>query len=124
VFRQADFVTSGGCGDVFIWATSADDGIGFTLQWDQAASTAWEQSGFDGSKTLPDAQVQLFLVHGRSLSQTFCADIGGMGSVDGHAPATGDTVDVEVTPDAGGVTEQWRIDLVEFENLSVGWFAG
>ena len=47
-----------------------------------------------------------------------------MGSVDGHAPATGDTVDVEVTPDAGGVTEQWRIDLVEFENLSVGWFAG
>jgi hypothetical protein len=146
VFTQADFTKSGGCGDVFMWATNPDDSIGFTVQWDQAASTAWEQSGFDGSASLPDAEVQVFLVHGANLSQTFCTDIGGMGTVDGHVEATGGTADIVVTPDAGGfqpashanvklrditfdvvqggVTEQWRIDLVELENLSVGWFAG
>jgi hypothetical protein len=146
VFTQADFAKSGGCGDLFTWATSADDTIGFTVQWDRAASTAWEQSGLDANAALPDAQVQVFLVHGANLSQTYCTDIGGMGTVDGQVEAIGGTAELVVTPDAGGfkpashanltlrdatfdvvqggATEQWRIELVELENLSVGWFAG
>ena len=146
LFTQPDFSKIGGCGDVFVYATSPDDTIGVTIQWDQAASTAWEESGFNDSATLPKPEVQVFLVHGSRLSETYCTDIGGMGSVNGQAPAVSGTVEIAVTPDAGGfepsshanltlsdvvfdivegtATEQWRIDQLDLRDLSVGWFAG
>jgi hypothetical protein len=145
-FTQADFTRSGGCGDVFIWTTNADDTMALTVQWDRAATTAWEQEGFDDSMTLPQPAVQVFLVVGAELSQTYCTDIGGMGRVDGQAPAVSGTVELTVTPQAGGFepagtadvtlrdvafdvvqgteTETWRIDQLELEDLNVGWFAG
>ena len=118
-----------------------------TVQWDDAATTAWDGSGFDRSATLPRSAVRVSLVVGRMLSAGYCTDISMPGvRVDGDAPAVSGTVDLVVRPDAGGFkpgshadvtvrdivfeivqggeVQHWRIDLFELHDISVGWFAG
>jgi hypothetical protein len=143
----AEFTESGGCGDVFMWATTPDGTLGITIQWNEAASAAWEAGDFSETAQLPDAAIEVALVAGRGLSKRNCTDIlmPGIGE-DSRAQAEAGTVEMTVRPDEGGfepaahadVTlrdivftvnfgteeETWRLDELVLENVSVGWFAG
>jgi hypothetical protein len=147
VFGAADFTRTGGCGDVFVYATSPDDAMSVTIDWREAASSAWANNGYDGTKQIPDGELDVTLNVGRQLSDLYCTDIGMEGPrVDGTAHATSGQIEITVTPDAGGFepashadvslhdvvfdvvqgaeVEHWRITDLVIENVSVGWFAG
>jgi len=147
VFGQADFTRSGGCGDVFVFATNGADSMSVTVDWRGAASAAWEADGYDGTKQIPDGELDVTLNVGRLLSQLYCTDImTQQPRVDGTAHAISGEVEISVTPDAGGfepqshagvtlrdvvfeviqgsAVEHWRIDELILQNVSVGWFAG
>jgi hypothetical protein len=147
VFGQADFTRSGGCGDAFVYATNGADSMSVTVDWRGAASTAWTGGGFDGTRQIPDGELDVTLNVGRLLSQLYCTDIMTQEPrVDGTAHAIGGEVEISVTPDAGGFQPQshadvtlrdvvfeviqgsevqhWRIDELVLQDVSVGWFAG
>jgi hypothetical protein len=147
VFGQNDFANSGGCGDVFIYATSGDDATSVTIEWREAASAAWAAAGFHGTKQIPDGDLDVTLNVGQQLSTLYCTDIGVIGPhVDGTAHAISGQVELRVTPDAGGFkpashadialhdvvfevvqgtsVEHWRIAELVLQAVSVGWFAG
>jgi hypothetical protein len=147
VFSQADFSRSGGCGDVFFYATSPEDGLSVTIEWRGAATAAWAASGFNGTKQIPDAELDVTLNVGSQLSALYCTDIGTIGAhADGTAHAVSGQVDIKVTPDAGGSepsshadvslhdvvfeviqgteVQHWRIDELVLRDISVGWVAG
>jgi hypothetical protein len=147
VFSQADFTTTGGCGDVFAYATSGDDTMSVTVDWRGAASTAWAAGGFNGTKQIPNGGLDVTLNVGRQLSALYCTDIMmQVPHADGTAHAMSGKVDITVRPDVGGFrpssradvslhgvvfeviqgteVEHWRIDDLVLEDVSVGWLAG
>jgi hypothetical protein len=147
VLGQTDFSRSGGCGDVFFYATSPEDGMSVTIEWHGAASAAWAASGFNGTKDIPDTELDVTLNVGSQLSALYCTDIGTIGAhADGTAHAISGRVEIKVIPDAGGFkpashadlslhdvgfeviqggeVQHWRIDELLLEDISVGWFAG
>jgi hypothetical protein len=147
VFGQADFPNRGGCGDVFVFATSGNDAMSVTVDWRGAASAAWQTTGFDATKSIPDGELDVTLNVGQGLSRLYCTDIMEPGPrVDGTAHAISGDVEITVTPDAGGfepashadvtlrnvvfevtqggAVEHWRIDELVLDDVSVGWFAG
>jgi hypothetical protein len=147
VFRQTDFTKSGGCGDVFVYATNGADSMSVTVDWRGAASAAWQADGFEDTKQIPDGELDVTLNVGRLLSQLYCTDIMTQEPrLDGTAHAIGGEVEISVTPDAGGFNpashadvtlrdvvfeviqgsevEHWRIEELVLQNVSVGWLAG
>lgn len=147
VFGQADFTKSGGCGDVFVYATSGDDSMSVTVDWRGAASTAWDTDGFNETKQIPDGELDVTLNVGRLLSQVYCTDfMTTEPRVDGTAHAVSGEVEIAVQPDRGGFSpaghadvtlrnvvfevirgadvEHWRIDELVLQSVGVGWFAG
>jgi hypothetical protein len=143
----AEFTRMGGCGDVFMWATTEDDSMAITVQWDGAATAAWENGAFQETAELPQIPVQVSLVAGSGLSRLYCNDVlmPGIGE-DSNVHAGDGSAELTVRPDAGGfqpashanVTlreltfrvifgteeETWRLDELTMENVSVGWFPG
>jgi hypothetical protein len=132
---------------VFFYATSPDDGMSVTIEWRGAASAAWTAGGFDSSKQIPDAELDVMLNVGRQLSALYCTDIGTIGAhADGTAHAVSGQVEINVTPDAGGSepsshadvslhdvvfeviqgveVQHWRIADLVLQDISVGWVAG
>ena len=106
VVRQIDatkFTETGGCGDTFLWAATQDDATAITVEWQGAASDAWDEDGFDEAADLPDGRIRVALITGRLLSTTYCNDIvmPEAGS-DSEVPATSGNVSLVVRPDAGG----------------------
>ena len=147
VFGASDFTQTGGCGDVFVYATGPDNTMSVTIDWREAASSAWAGGGFNGTKQIPDGALDVTLNVGQQLSALYCTDIGMEGPrVDGTAHATSGQVEITVTPDAGGFepashadvslhdvvfevlqgveVQHWRISELVIQNVSVGWFAG
>lgn len=148
VFTAADFTKSGGCGDVFMWATTEDDTFAVVVDWREAATKAVEAGSFDETVSLPDPDVSVSLQVGTMLSAGFCTDIAGMPGhrVDGNAPAVSGTVELAVRPNGdelfdtaqadltlhdvvfdvtvGGEAQQWRVEQLELRDILVGWFAG
>jgi hypothetical protein len=94
VFTQADFTRSGGCGDVYMWAATEADTMAVTMQWDAAATSAWDGGDFNDTATMPADGISVSLVVGQNLSAGFCTDIGGQSRVDGNAPAVSGTVEL------------------------------
>jgi len=118
-----------------------------TIEWRGAASAAWTAGGFDSSKQIPDAELDVTLNVGRQLSALYCTDIGTIGAhADGTAHAVSGQVEINVTPDAGGSEpsshadvslhdvvfeviqgvemQHWRIADLVLQDISVGWVAG
>ena len=112
VFRQTDFANSGGCGDVFIYATSGDDAMSVTVDWRGAASAAWDAAGFHGTKQIPDDELDVTLNVGRQLSALYCTDVGTIGArADGTAHAVSGRVELKVTPDPGSEKPASHADI-------------
>src|SRR6187399_1147440 len=63
------FTKFGGCGDVYLWATNADGTTAIALEWQGAATAAWEDGGFDETSTLEEAPVLVSLVFGHGLDR-------------------------------------------------------
>ena len=149
VFGQADFTKSGGCGDLFMWATNVDETLAVVIEWQGAATEANEAGSFGETVTLPEARVSVSLQVGTMLSAGFCTDIMGMPGhrVDGNAPARAGSVWLALEPTAtepifptasadlileaivfeivrGGAVEEWRIDRLELNDINVGWLPG
>jgi hypothetical protein len=143
----AELTQTGGCGDVFIWATNAEGTMGITIEWEGAARNAWAADGFEETAELPQAPVTVSLVAGQGLSRLYCNDVLEPGmSEDSRVPARSGSVELTVRPDAGGfepashadVTlrdvqfnltfgteeETWILDELVIQNVFVGWFAG
>jgi len=141
------FTKFGGCGDVFMWATNADGTMAITVDWQGAATGAWDNGEFDETASLAEAPVVVSLVAGRGLDQLYCNDVlmPGM-SEDNKIAAHEGSVRLVVTPDEGGFKpaghsdatlsdlgfnvvvgadeETWQLDQMSIENVSVGWLAG
>ena len=121
--------------------------MAITIEWQGAATAAWDEEAFDQTEQLPQPQIRVGLVVGRQLSATYCNDVLMPGPrVDGDAPAVAGSVALVVRPDAGGFrpgshadlslqdvafeivrgtdTETWVVDHLELQDISVGWFAG
>ena len=144
---SAAFTNVGGCGDVFMWATNAEGTTAITVEWQGAATTAWEDGSFDETATVEEDPVVVTLVTGRGLDGLYCNDIlmPGMAE-DNKVQASAGTVRLVVRPDQEGFKpashadavlndivfevvvgteeESWQLDELGFENLSVGWMAG
>jgi len=141
------FTKFGGCGDVYLWTTNADGTTAITVEWQGAATAAWEDGGFDETSTLEEAPVLVSLVFGHGLDRLYCNDVIEPGMrEDNKVQADVGTVRLVVTPDEGGFKpashadatltnlsfkvvvgtdeETWTLDELGFENLSVGWLAG
>ena len=138
---------TGGCGDLFVWATTADDTSGITIQWINAASDSWSAGVFSETAQLPQVPVVVALVFGHGLSQLYCNDVRmpGIGETS-NAGASEGTVELIVRPDAGGFApaahadlrlsdvvfrlvlgseeQVWSLDELVIENVAVGWLAG
>ena len=117
VGREIDatkFTQRGGCGDTFLWAATQDNLTAITVEWQGAASQAWDDDGFDETAELPDGDIRVALVTGRQLSTIYCNDVlmPGAGS-DAEVPAVSGEVSLVVRPDAGWLSagEPCRPDL-------------
>ena len=146
-FTQTDFTKSGGCGNVYMWATTEDETFAVTMQWN--VGEPGEAQEFEQTAMLPDAEVIVTLQTGAMLTQGFCTDIMGMPGhrIDGEAQAVAGTVKLRLDPNDdgqafqtsladltldgivfditfGSEVEQWRIDQFEVEDVLVGWLAG
>ena len=144
--ETAQFVTTGGCGDAFFWATNAAGTAAITVEWLGAASQAWMNDSFEASKQLPNSEITVSVVEGKQLSGYWCNDVRmpGQGPTSTIEASTG-TVDLSVTPNRQGfepagqadlrlsnvtfnVTlgsgQTWHLDELVIEDVSVGWFAG
>lgn len=144
----SSFTLQGGCGDAFLWATTRDGTSAITVEWQGAASEAWEKGGFDETASIPDERIVVALVSGRLLSTLYCDDVGMPDEgVDAQAFAVSGSVSMVVRPDldagfrpgghadviledaefevnVGDVTELWRLDRLEWQDELIGWFAG
>ena len=142
-----DFRLTGGCGDVFTYAATDDGRLAVVVQWEGAATAAWEEGAFSASVSLPDDSMAVSLEAGRGLSSFYCNDIlmPGQG-VQATTKAVAGSVELSVRPKAGGFrpaatadvtlldivfevntgdeVEIWRLDRLELRDVSVGWFAG
>jgi len=144
---SAAFTSFGGCGDVFLWATNAEGTTAITVDWQGAATGAWEDGAFVETASLAEAPVQVSLVAGNGLDALYCNDILTPGmSEDNKIAAHEGNVRLVVRPDEGGLKpashanaalnelrfdvivgtdqETWQVDELIFDNISVGWFAG
>ena len=143
--EAAQFVKTGGCGDVFIWATNAADNAAITVEWSGAASEAWANEAFNETQHLPSPDITVSVVEGSGLASYFCNDIRmPEQGVTSTIEATSGTVDLEVRPNREGFEpagqaelrltditfrptmggEVWHLAELVIENVSVGWFAG
>jgi hypothetical protein len=144
--EAAQFVTTGGCGDAFLWATNAAGTAAITIEWSGAASEAWAEDEFTDTQELPNPEITVSVVEGSQLSSYYCNDIRmpGQGPTSTIEAVTG-TVELTVRPSregfepAGqadlrlsdvtfevglGAGETWHLDELVIENVSVGWLAG
>jgi hypothetical protein len=144
---SSTFSKFGGCGDVFTWATNAQGTMAITMEWQGAATAAWQDGGFEETASLAEAPVAVSLVAGRGLDGMYCNDVltPEMGE-DNNVRASTGTVRLNVRPDADGFEpashadvalsdivfnvivgteeETWQLDELIIENVSVGWLAG
>lgn len=132
-----------------MWATNADETLAVVIEWQGAATDANQAGSFGETATLPEERVSVSLQVGTMLSAGFCNDVLGMPGhrVDGNAPASGGTVRLALEPTGteptfptasadlaleaigfeivrGGAVEEWRIDRLELNDISVGWLPG
>ena len=138
---------TGGCGDVFMYAATADGRLAVVIQWEGAATSAWEEDAFAASATLPHDSMSVSLEAGQGLSSLYCNDIlmPGQG-VQATTRAVAGSVELSAQPQAGGFkpaatadvtlidvvfevstgdeVEIWHLDRLELRDVSVGWFAG
>ena len=132
---------------MFMWAVSADGTAALTVEWEGAATAAWNEDGFDQTADVTDRSVSVTLVTGRLLSGFYCNDIlqPGQGP-DREISAASGTARLVVRPDAQGLSpsatadlnlsdvdfeviagdepEIWHLELLEWANVRVGWLAG
>jgi hypothetical protein len=95
--------TTGGCGDVFFYAVSADATVGLVVSTNAPA----RDGGFTGSAPefhahyeLPDGQLGVRVEIGQAVNEPYCNDvISGQHRIDVTRDAVGGTVDVDA--DAG-----------------------
>jgi hypothetical protein len=150
VLGATELSRTGGCGDAFIFATSADETIALTVNWAQAASRAQVEGGWSDTVALPHADVTVGLQYGRHLSEGFCTDVimPDRPLILGEVPATQGEVGITLQPAPGAQpfmplanatvrlsnvvfevpldegVELWRIESLELTNIAVGWLAG
>jgi hypothetical protein len=143
----ADFRNHGGCGDAYLWATTADGSMAITMHWEGAASSAWGAGGFHQLTQLADPALVVQFAVGRRMGEFFCNDVlmPGVGQ-DSSIDAVSGDAEIFVRPDQNGfqpaghadaalqdvrfriidgeAEEFWHLDELVWENISVGWFAG
>jgi hypothetical protein len=130
-----------------MWASTADDTFAVTIEWDQAATMAWDAGRFDETAELPRPDVRVTLSTGRQLSAGYCTDILTPETrTDATAPAAAGAVELVVEPVEGGFEpagnadlslrdivfevihgtepENWCLEQLVLPDVSVGWFAG
>jgi hypothetical protein len=93
---------SGGCGDAFFWAATADETFAVTVTVDASARSATEPTTIDFA--VPDPDVEVEIQTGSALTQPFCNDV-----IDGNVyervsttPATGGTGRITLDPGPRG----------------------
>lgn len=146
----AELSRAGGCSDVFLYATSADDTVAVTVNWPDAASRAQAEGESSEQVALPHTDVRVVLQFGRFLSEGFCTDVvmPDRPQLLAEVPASSGDAELRVVaepgaepffplgtarlvlrglvfevPVANGV-EIWRIESLELRNVQVGWFPG
>lgn len=144
--RTPDLV--GGCGDVFIHASTAADDKAFFISLTGALAQAAHDAGADMTHTfmLPDPDADVTLQWGTNITHAACNDALWLPiTVDGEAVAVGGTLVVELAPDlssaygidiptdatvrledvvfedAAGRTRTFTVDL---GTIHVGWLPG
>ena len=141
----AELTEVGGCGDVYIGATTPDGTLGVLFDGAPLAATAHMLGEPQvRESTLPSDDVELRIATGSDLDQG-CNDAGPLPSVAQQWTAVSGTVVLTVTPT--GVAEPWAVpadatlelsnvtferdglepvtvDSWVFEDVSVGWFPG
>jgi hypothetical protein len=140
----AQFTQTGGCGDVFLWATNRDGTVGINVEWAGAASEAWANESFSETQQLPSPDITVSVVEGSGLLAYWCNDVRMPGQgVTSTIEATGGTVELSVRPSREGFepagqadlrltdiifrtpgSEVWHLEELVIENVSVGWLAG
>jgi hypothetical protein len=150
VLGQEELTRAGGCGDAFLYATSADDTVAVTVRWPDAASRAQAEREWGQQVALPDADVRVVLQFGRFLSDGFCTDVvmPDRPQVLAELPPMAGELELSIVAEPGAEpfmplgradlvlrdavfevptrdgVEIWRIELLELHNVEVGWFPG
>jgi hypothetical protein len=150
VLGSAELSRTGGCGDVFLYATSADDTVAVTVRWPDAASRAQAEGEWNEQVALPHADVRVMLQFGRFLSDGFCTDVimPDRPQLLAEVPASSGEVALSIVAEPGAEpffplgrarldlrdvvfevpfsdgVETWRIESLELDGIEVGWFPG
>jgi hypothetical protein len=89
---------SGGCGDAFFWASSADETVAVTVTVEARERSAAAPTTVTFS--VPDPEVTVEIQRGRGLTQPFCNDVidGNVWRVDETAAAEAGTGEIVLDP--------------------------
>jgi hypothetical protein len=116
----------GACGDVFFWATTADDKVAVTVMIDAPERSTTEP--LEASYDVGDPAMTVTVLRGDRLSSTFCTDVLIGDPVDSQAPASAGTADVRLdpgTPDmlgCGSTAGSVTVSGLEGDDLSFAAF--
>jgi hypothetical protein len=86
---------TGGCGDAFFWATSADDALAVVVTTDLRDRSATEPTELE--VTLPDPRVEVELWAGAGLTSLMCNDVVA-GTIDEKVPVVEGDVRIALDP--------------------------
>ncbi len=95
---ELEFTESGGCGDAFFWAATADDEHAVVISAELTDRSTTEETVLDVE--LPDPAVDVTLLEGTELSSRFCNDLI-MGEVAETTPVVEGAVTITLQPRPG-----------------------
>lgn len=90
---------SGGCGDAYFWAATADGDVAVTVYADLRSRSASDSTTLEF--TIPDETVEIQILRGENLPRNFCTDLADMRSEPtSAAAATAGSGSIRLAPPA------------------------